>query len=372
MRSLGKTTHSHGLDNLRTISILLALFWHFLQIEKDNSLLNLILSTGPWGGANPLFLVSGYLLGNQILSRYAQDKKVSLFKFYFRRALKTWPNYFVLIFIVFQIPLFQESEQFPSIWKFLTFTQNFNFSQSALSHTWSLCIEEHFYLVLPLASLLFLQKPKLKKVVLGVTALLFLGFFQRGYLWTEYLKYAQADRFSEYFNKIYYPTYNRLDGLVIGVFIAYLQNYVPELWKKILLHANEWLTLGLVLCLFGWILQIQRTSFISTLLVFPVMAFGFACIMIAAIESNTIISRAAIPWTRKIANLSYALFIVHKPVSHVMRKFLNEYNLSFSLDLILSVLLGFVLSFAVALILYFVIEKPILKLRDRLIPTIDK
>ena len=362
-----------GLDILRALSVILGLLWHFLQIENGTPGLNLVLSTGPWGGANPLFLISGYLLGNQILSRYAINKKVSLFKFYFRRALKTWPSYFAIVLIVFSFPFFQSTTNtLPPFWKFLLFVQNFDLSNSVLSHTWSLCIEEHFYLVLPVVSLLFLLKPRARTVFTVVSLLLVAGLLIRGFSWQFQLNHTQEFKFRDYFNKIYYQTYTRLDGIILGVFLAYIQSFLPSLWKKLLAQQSHFLKLGLILCFFGYFLQVHRTDFVPTVFVFSIMAFGFGSIMLSALSGDSLINRFKFKSASTIATLSYTLYLVHRPAFELVVALLKGYQLSLGMELFLSVSLGFIFSFCFAYLLYLIVEKPFLLFRDRTLPSITK
>ena len=116
----------------------------------------------------------------------------------------------------------------PPLWRFLTFTQNFGLdaqNHNSFSHAWSLCIEEQFYLLLPITIFTIfyfrLQKGTLY-LILGLTVL---GFVFRIFNWNEYVQPFIDDgnrrQISlEFVEKIYYPSYNRMDGLLVGVAIA--------------------------------------------------------------------------------------------------------------------------------------------------------
>lgn len=366
-----KVRHFHGLDTLRAAAICLGLLWHFMQINANSPLLLSFLSTGPWGGANPLFIVSGYLLGHQILSRLVDRKNVSVIKFYFRRALKTWPSYLVVVGIVFMTPYFYRDSLFPPFWKFFTFTQNFNLNNSFLSHTWSLCIEEHFYLVLPFLSLHFLRNSKVKSIAIAVVVLLLASLILRGYIWFIDVESAGLEKFRNYFNRIYYPTYTRTDGLIMGVFLAYLQSYSPVFWKKLVSQENRFFYVGVMLCSFGFLLQTHRTQLFATLAVFPLINSGYGFLLIAAITKECLLSRIKIPGASYIATLSYALYLVHRPVYHILEPWLEDLAFGVPLRLLISVSLGFALSFLAAYLLFLLVERPFLKLRDRAIPTIE-
>lgn len=368
-----KDSRVHSLDTFRALSVLLGLLWHFMQISQNHSpSLNLILSTGPWGGANPLFLISGYLLGNQILARYSSNQNISLFRFYIRRALKTWPSYFALIIIFFSTPFFFNELPQASAFDFLFFIQNYNLTNSPLSHTWSLCIEEQFYLVLPFVSFLFLRNPKPIAVFISVLLVLLLGFLIRGGLWIYFLEYEMQEKFREYFNQIYYQTYCRLDGLVLGIFLCYLKNYLPKIWIKILNQGRHFFFVGLLLAAIGFLMQVHRTSLFSTLFVFPILSLAFGCFLISALSENSFFKRIRFPGVEIVATLSYALYLVHKPVLFIVENILKRFQLSFLTELVSSILFSYFLSFVCAYFLFIFFEKPFLKIRNRIVPSIER
>jgi len=105
-----------------------------------------------WAGVDLFFVLSGYLIGTQLLRPYARGDRPSYLDFFLRRTFRVLPAYLVVLLAYFSIPQFREEPGISPIWRFLTFTQNFGLDASivgAFSHAWSLCVEEHFYLVLP-------------------------------------------------------------------------------------------------------------------------------------------------------------------------------------------------------------------------------
>jgi peptidoglycan/LPS O-acetylase OafA/YrhL len=101
-----------------------------------------------WAGVDLFFVLSGYLIGNQLLSQPAPLATSSA------AACCTLPNYTVVLAAYWLFPVALGGSATAPLWRFLTFTQNFGLQYGqTFTHSWSLCIEEQFYLLLPLAIL---------------------------------------------------------------------------------------------------------------------------------------------------------------------------------------------------------------------------
>ncbi len=85
-------TRLHGLDTLRALAIVLVLIFHYRSVVSNELLFGFITRIG-WVGVDLFFVLSGYLIGDQILRAYARKEDFSLRYFYARRLLRTLPNY---------------------------------------------------------------------------------------------------------------------------------------------------------------------------------------------------------------------------------------------------------------------------------------
>jgi peptidoglycan/LPS O-acetylase OafA/YrhL len=157
--SFGLSSHVQNrdllIDMLRVLAIFLVFVFHLPKVENH-------LIFGPWVrfgwmGVDLFFVISGYLIGGQIL-RSLQSSRFSFLWFYANRLLRTLPVYLIVLISYVFISDFREVDELPPILKFSTFTQNFGLSESAFSHAWSLCIEEQFYLFCPLVVVFFWKK----------------------------------------------------------------------------------------------------------------------------------------------------------------------------------------------------------------------
>lgn len=103
-----------------------------------------------WVGVDLFFVLSGYLIGGQLLDSLARAGRIDLARFYLRRALRILPAYFLVLAVYFLIPSWREYPEIFPLWKFVLSVQNIALQGgTAFSHAWSLAVEDQFYLVLP-------------------------------------------------------------------------------------------------------------------------------------------------------------------------------------------------------------------------------
>ena len=147
-----------SLDGLRTISIILVVVGHLFHV----------LGFGGFGnfgnlGVRVFFVISGFLITGLLLKEIAKTEKIDLLKFYFRRTLRIFPPYYFYLLVILGTTLFGFiAIPLSSFFSSATYTSNYiNPGNWYLGHTWSLAVEEQFYLILPgVLLLLGLRKAK--------------------------------------------------------------------------------------------------------------------------------------------------------------------------------------------------------------------
>jgi len=143
------------LDGVRGLMTLLVLVSHYFG-EVPHGINSLMFA---WLAVDMFFVLSGYLVGKLILEKQHNDNFFQVF--YARRVCRTLPIYFVCLALnivlmgYFTAPWAEFDGSFP-LWSYFTFTQNFFMAATGgigahwLSPTWTLAVEEHFYLIVPL------------------------------------------------------------------------------------------------------------------------------------------------------------------------------------------------------------------------------
>lgn len=358
-----KIDRYHGLDTLRAVAIILVFMFHYYG-ASHNLLLEYIPARIGWVGVDLFFVLSGYLIGNQIFSIIIRNAQFSLKTFYLRRCLRTLPNYFFILGLYFLIPGFREQPLITPLWKFLTFTQNFELNFSAFSHAWSLCLEEQFYFILPIFVLFLIQKNKLWTAWFLIFIILFVGIILRSSLWLTYNQHVGENKIPIYMAKIYYSSFCRLDGLVLGVSIALLRNFHKKTWNGVIQKGNWFMLIGLIGCYFTCYPLSNLFGFVPTALGYLLRSGSFAALTVAALSSKTLLYRIKIPGALTLSTWSYAIYLTHKQIIHITQLIISESAIAKSPTLTL--LLVILFSLIGGWLLYTFVETPFLKLRDKL------
>lgn len=145
------STRIPSLDGLRTISIALVIVGHFLHViglgEKSN-LGNL--------GVRVFFVISGFLITGILVREVEKTSTISLLKFYFRRSMRIFPPYYFYLLVLLVVGLVGTDQiELWSVLKAAVYSTDYLAPQGwLLGHTWSLAVEEQFYILLPFTLLL--------------------------------------------------------------------------------------------------------------------------------------------------------------------------------------------------------------------------
>lgn len=358
----------YGLDNLRAFAIIMVVLFHYPRWFDHPAWFPEVLKFG-WTGVDLFFVLSGFLIASQLFAQIIKEGTFSMKEFYIKRFFRIIPIYYFVLAMYFLFPVLRGDQLLPPLWKFLTFTHNLGFTNfethRAFGVVWSLCVEEHFYLLLPVTLLLLLKTGWLKKAGVLLLILFVAGFLIRLYCWYG-IYIPQSDGIENralWTETIYYPTYCRLDGLLVGVAIAALYNYLPSLFSRLSKYANGIIAVGLLILTIAYFLFINSIGFGRSIFSFPMVSIGFGCMVRGAIVPTSFLYQWKSKTLTTIAELSYALYLIHIAVILLTQNIFFDFgiakdsNLTFVLSMVFCVLL--------ALILHYSIEKPFMKMRGR-------
>jgi len=336
------------IDGLRAIAVFSVIFYHAdFQIQISNEYYALL--PGGFLGVDIFYVISGYLITFLIFERINKNS-FSFADFYERRARRLLPTLFFIITIsliagwIFMLPN-QMKDLAGSALSSLVFLSNFWFlvtdnyfaessSLKPLLHTWSLSIEEQFYLIFP-PILYFLYKKKIKNI-----KLIFFGLIVASLSFATFL--------SIYFvNLNFYILPTRVWELMVGALIAYYHVKGKTINKKI--SSNFFTLVGIILIFLSFFLFNEKTPHPSILTIFTIL--GTAIIILNNRENNFIKKLLSTKLLVGAGLISYSLYLWHFPIlafKKVKTSTLSEF------DKFEAVLLAIVLS----ILSYYFIEKP--------------
>ncbi|MET0332321.1 MAG: acyltransferase, partial [Dyella sp.] len=271
------------------------------------------LSRYGWMGVDIFFVLSGYLIGTQVLRPLQRGEPLAWGAFYARRAWRILPVFAVVLALYACLPGLREVPGLAPWWQFATFTMNLLIdygNHPAFSHAWSLCVEEHFYLLFPLLAWWLTRRPSLRKFVIVALGVVLAGIALRAGIW---LHDSALDPPRNWFiEDIYFPTWTRLDGLLTGVSLAALRVYRPQLWARLQTRANRCLLGGLLVTMLALWLFRDRVGLLGNAIGWPVLSFGLGLLVLAGADRTSAIGRWTVPGAGWIAAMSYSLYLSHK------------------------------------------------------------
>jgi peptidoglycan/LPS O-acetylase OafA/YrhL len=356
-----------GLDLLRALAIMTVMLYH---VASHGFPLPGIGHHG-WVGVDLFFVLSGYLIGWQVFKVYGHGGAPDWGGFMIGRALRVLPAYLAVLALYVALPSWGEAEGMAPLWQFLSFTVNLfpgAADHRAYSHAWSLCVEEHFYLLFPLAAWGLARRPCLVRAALAASMLVGAGMLLRSWLWQHEVapwlgaSGDAARAVQGYIDKLYRPTWARLDGLLAGVLLAAVRAFRPAWWTR-LLGRGPWLLAAGALVLAA-ALHIDPLGAAGAVLLFPLVALGFACLLAAALSPRLPFGRIALPGAKPVALLAFSLYLTHRQVYAWLDDHCEGLVASTPL---LAFCVYQAAALAAAALLWFGVERPALRLRDRLL-----
>ena len=355
-----------GLDVLRFIAVILVLGRHcedppsnWPEIPRHAFL---FLKQGGWIGVDLFFVLSGFLVSGLLFREYKSYGRFSIGKFYVRRGWKIYPPFYAFTAITLAQDILKRREVWNGqLLSELLFVQNY--FPGRIGYTWSLAVEEHFYLLLPLALLLILKlntksKEPLKPILALVVFVAFACLLMRLLNWYLSPSFTYLTHVT--------PSHLRFDSLYWGVGISYVYHFYANWFFNCLTPWRAWLIVGGVFTLLpAFLLPIETTPIIFTLgfTIFYLGSGALLCgVLLCKIPSNPLVLMAA-----TLGSYSYSIYLWHLAGKWwgvgIAEKFYP--NIGFVGRTTIYVLGAFVVGVLMAKI----IEIPALRIRDAWFPS---
>jgi peptidoglycan/LPS O-acetylase OafA/YrhL len=363
---------SAGLDTLRALAITLVFVYHYAVFVSGEPTFGVLSDVG-WTGVDLFFVLSGYLISNQLIGGMARGGRLQIGRFYLRRWMRTFPAFWVVLACYALYPEQLAGAHLPAVWRFLTFTQNLGLKPgTAFSHAWSLCIEEQFYLILPIVLVVgAVLRFSVRAAWIGLALLWSIGIVSRIVFWNKFGTEASG-HINMYYTLVYYGTLCRFDEFLPGVALAIVKNAHPELWRRLIARGtgNSIVALLAVVVMLFLVEQYYYIDdygygFFMSAFGYSLVAVAYGAAVLAALSPASLLYRIRIPGVERLALWSYSFYLSHKAVAHVIGAIASQKGWG-EATTIIGIL---ALSLMVAAALYAAVERPFMSLRDRLIPT---
>ncbi len=339
-------------------------------------------------GMDLFFFLSGFLIGTLLLHSLAksegsqhasQSRRGSVIRFYLRRGFRTFPLYYVVFALLLLFRL-TTGRHIPNFLGELVYLTNYGDATPAtrlMYWGWSLSVEEHFYLAVPLLMIgLLLFKKHSSRIgllaVLWVSALVMriLVFAGRTEIWDSV----------KMFRNVYIRTHTRYDILIAGVLLAYLQWHFKDVFA--LMFRKRWVRLCawavVFLCLWGLTFRPGVNHY--NVRIFEIFAWGtITSVMYVPL---VLLLLNADGWFQRFlshrlflqsATLGYGIYLVHIPIAgYVLLPLVTYVAVHWNPGAAVLwwgyLISLFLVSTLVSYVLHLLVEKPALYFREKLVP----
>lgn len=357
------TNRVFGLDLMRALAIIFVVMGHASMLEKADT-------NFPWirliDGVELFFVLSGFLIGGILIKKFQNSETYgvkSIGSFWIRRWFRTLPNYYLILIINILFVYFgiikEDFSQFN--WKFFLFLHNF--SQPFYGffwESWSLSIEEWFYLLFPIVlgiNYLILKALKVSKKIIFLTSVfifLLVPFLLRFFIASKF----EVDNFWLGV-KIYKVVIYRLDGIALGLLAAYIKYYNPNFWFK---SRNLSFIIGLLVCYIILYSQWLPNDFSTK--VYKIILQSIGCfLLLPKFDSIKSAPSVITKIITHISLISYSMYLINLAlVAEVIRDNFPPHGPRTAWAMYL---IYWFTVITVSTMIYKYYEKPIMDLRDR-------
>ncbi len=394
------------VDGIRAIAVLWVIFFHawlFQQLTIPGFIDNIYnypffywVTKGDLG-VDLFFVISGFLIGGIIFKEIKSSEKFNFKKFYIRRFLRLTPVYIFAIFLnLYFLKEFGQGNLL-KYWPNLLYINNYVLG-APMGWTWSLAIEEQFYIIVPFLLVFIFPKFRNKATffillsAISISLTWYYVYVLKQYRLPFNLTFFTKD-WSAWFDSYYMVTHLRYIGLLLGVATAYVNVYKNYEIKKVFENKSGLVTIFSFISVIGFIIfsftpvgewMPMKDSIFNHLnihvgrwyeiLTRPLFSLFIAFIILACIHGNNFIINPINKFLSSkffypIAQVSYSAYLFHEMfiiwVSPRLVKYLTP-DYSNTQIFFITVFVSLIVIFIGAVIMYYLIEQPFQKIRDRI------
>ena len=348
----------HSFDALRFFSFLIVFVSHlpfYLFSTNDLFIINGVL------GVDFFFVLSGFLITYILLAEKEQSGKINFKKFFMRRILRIWPLYYAVLLFAFLTPtilsflgIIPSNEGYEPNWLWSgLFLENYQMifqhnlpNVSPLPVIWSLCVEEHFYIIwgIIISFITIKQLPKVMAILLLITSISRILFLRNEWFFFDIL--------------------TNIDFFMYGAFPAYLLVKQKQKLLELIQSISAGIKWAIVLLAILYVLASNQLHYGLKELIEPVIIgvlFSLVIFIFLPQENQFKISANSI--FSKWGIYTYSLYLNHLIIINLMIQIFKRYNLTYNGYLVVFILTCLLLTLVSSSITYNLIEKPFLRLK---------
>jgi peptidoglycan/LPS O-acetylase OafA/YrhL len=347
------------LDCLRGVAVLLVLGRH-LEFEAPSAL-TAAWYRGGWVGVDLFFVLSGFLVSGLLFREYRQRRAVALPRFLIRRGLRIYPAFYALLLGTWLLSMIlpMPRTSFVAYLAEMLFVQNY--LRGVWPHTWSLAVEEHFYLGLPIVLLFLLRIGRGKedpfRPLLGLTAAMMIVLAMVRCMQAWWMPFTARWHL--------YATHLRADALWAGVCLSYICHFHRQVFNRLVTGRRVPLLLCGSACFVpAFLFPLETTWFIHTLGL-TLHTCGGALLIAANVGSP---APPLIRWLAPVGRDSYSIYLWHMPVLVWLLPWGDRLAGS-RLEELPRIIVYVVAALLVGAGMARITEWPVLRLRDRWFPS---
>jgi peptidoglycan/LPS O-acetylase OafA/YrhL len=326
------------LDLLRALAIMLVFTGHTVLSFGSPSYLAPLQFGGT--GVDLFFLLSGWLIGSQLFSEQKRTSNIDVKRFWIRRWMRTMPAYFAVLFMTLT-QLYMTKDSVANPLPYFIFAQNYFYPLEYFTISWSLSVEEQFYLVIAPFILFIHRFSNIKQSFILIFMLLLPSLFRE----------------LGWFNNLN-ETHVRWDCCLMGVLLAHTSFKQPELWSSAKKFTTPALFVGMLAYIaffyFRWQVPFENYQDPSKLL----LACVFALIVFYAVNKSVLHKPFGYNVVMHISTRSYSFYLLHPEALALSKRLLVEYNFA------IYYCFALVISLFLSEILYRVVELPFIAMRE--------
>ncbi|RHX95213.1 hypothetical protein DLM76_07830 [Leptospira yasudae] len=380
-----RTWEKDSLNGLRAISMMAIFIFHLSdpirdQLPQDTAILNTFISNLT-SSVDLFFILSGFLIYGVLYRTWEKTGTLSFKEFYINRSLRIFPAYYSFIFITLLVNKLQlkmmAASSDPKIQALLpSYSESVsrwiydalyvsNYVTSSHFHTWSLSLEEQFYLIFPFICYFILFKLSTKPRIVFLVLLYFSAALIRSLVHQA----NSGDQPYQVFDLLFHrPAHTRFDSIVAGIMAFELYknwNIIPKEHDRI----REWYFLlpGLLFLSIASFVPYKFSVYYNVFR-FNFSNLGYAMVMLASIHNVSFIGKfLGLRIFTPLARISYGTYLWHIVAIFIAGTQLriNVHSISW-LEFCKALVIGFSYALIFAFVSYMLIEYPFLSLKNRL------